>query len=129
MRIRCRRGFGEVGSFSNKDPDDDRLGTLNPLYPQGNYFGDEATLGPRNFFNVHPVLTLRPAPAVQLNAGLDFFWRHSRRDGVYAPGGMLIRATGDSRARYVATIATAPGAMSRWAQNRGECVLAAALRP
>lgn len=90
----------------DKDPDDDRLGTLNSLYPRGNYFGDEATLGPRNFFNVHPALTMRIAPKVQLNASLDFFWRHSTRDGVYAPNGMLIRGAGDSRARYVATIAS-----------------------
>jgi len=92
------------------DPNDDRLGTLNPIYPRGNYFGDEATLGPRNFFNIHPALTLRLAPRVQLNASLDFFWRHSTRDGVYAPNGMLIRAAGqadgDSRAHYVATIAS-----------------------
>jgi len=90
----------------DKDPGDGRLGSLNPLYPRGNYFGDEATLGPRNFSNIHPALTLRPAPGVQLNASLDFFWRHSTRDGVYAPNGMLIRAAGDSRARYVATIAS-----------------------
>lgn len=90
----------------DKDPDDKRLGTLNSLYPRGNYFGDEATLGPRNFFNIHPALTMRLAPRVQLNASLDFFWRHSTRDGVYAPNGMLIRPAGDSRARYVATIAS-----------------------
>jgi hypothetical protein len=90
----------------DKDTDDNRLGTLNPFYPRGNYFGDEATLGPRNFFNIHPALTLRLAPRVQLNASLDFFWRYSTRDGVYAPNGMLIRAAGDSRARYVATIAS-----------------------
>ena len=90
----------------DKDPHDDRLGTLNPFYPRGNYFGDEATLGPRNFFNIHPALSLKVAPRVQLNASLDFFWRHSTRDGVYAPNGMLFRAAGDSRARYVATIAS-----------------------
>lgn len=90
----------------DKDPADRRLGTLNPLYPRGNYFGDEATLGPRNFFNVHPALTLRPAPRVRVNASLDLFWRNSLRDGVYAPNGMLIRAAGESRARYVATIAS-----------------------
>ena len=90
----------------DKDPGDDRLGTVNPLYPRGNYFGDEATLGPRNFFNIHPALTMRLAPRVQLNASLDFFWRHSIRDGVYAPNGMLIRPAGDSHARYVATIAS-----------------------
>lgn len=90
----------------DKAPDDGRLATANPIYPRGNYFGDEATLGPRNFFNIHPALTLRPAPGVQLNASLDFFWRYSTRDGVYAPNGMLIRAAGDSRSRYVATIAS-----------------------
>jgi hypothetical protein len=90
----------------DKDPGDNRLETLNPLYPRGNYFGDEATLGPRNFFNIHPALTLQPSPAVQLNAGVDFFWRYSTRDGVYAPNGMLIRPAGDSRARHVATIAS-----------------------
>lgn len=100
----------------DKDPGDNRLATLNSLYPRGNYFGDEATLGPRNFFNIHPMLTLRPAPQVQLNASLDFFWRHSIRDGVYAPGGMLIRAAGDSRARYVATIASLGAA---WAPAPG----------
>lgn len=41
-----------------------------------------------------------------MSASLDFFWRQSTRDGVYAPSGMLIRAPGDSRARYVATIAS-----------------------
>jgi hypothetical protein len=90
----------------DKDPHDHRLGTLNPFYPRGNYFGDEATLGPRNFFNLHPALALWPAPGVQLNASLDFFWRYSPRDGVYAPNGMLLGATGDSRARHVATIAS-----------------------
>ncbi|MEL1263520.1 alginate export family protein [Pseudoxanthomonas putridarboris] len=95
-----------AGASGDKDPDDDRFGTLNPLYPRGNYFGDEATLGPRNFFNIHPAMTLRLAPQVSLNASLDFFWRHSTRDGVYAPNGMLIRPAGESRARYVATIAS-----------------------
>ncbi len=90
----------------DKDSHDDRLGTVNPLYPRGNYFGDEATLGPRNFFNIHPALTLQLSPQVELDASLDFFWRHSTRDGVYAPNGMLIVPAGDSRARYVATIAS-----------------------
>jgi len=100
----------------DRDPDDNRLGTLNPLYPRGNYFGDEATLGPRNFFNLHPALTAQLTPRVQLNASLDFFWRHSTRDGIYAPNGSLIASAAGSRARHVATIvslgvdvAAAPG--------------------
>ncbi len=103
---RPRAGLLLAVASGDKDPGDDRLGTLNPFYPRGNYFGDEATLGPRNFFNIHPALTMQLAPGVQLNASLDFFWRHSTRDGVYAPNGMLLRPAGDSRARYVATIAS-----------------------
>lgn len=91
----------------DKDPGDQRLDAVNALYPRGNYFGDEATLGPRNFFNIHPALGLRLAPRVQLNASLDLFWRQSTRDGVYAPNGTLIRGADNSRARYVATIVSA----------------------
>jgi hypothetical protein len=90
----------------DRDPDDDRLGTLNPLYPRGNYFGDEATLGPRNFYNLHPALAMRLSSLVRLNASLDFFWRYSTRDSVYAPNGLLIVPAGDSHARHVATIAS-----------------------
>src|SRR5690606_36557634 len=107
--------FGEVAgqprlallvavASGDRDPDDNRLGTLNPLYPRGNYFGDEATLGPRNFFNIHPTLTAQLTPRVQLDASLDFFWRHSTHDGIYAPNGAVIAFAGESRARHVATI-------------------------
>jgi hypothetical protein len=112
----------------DKDPGDRRLGTANPLYPRGNYFGDEATLGPRNFFNVHPALKLQPVQGLQLNASLDFFWRNSLRDGVYAPNGMLIRAAGDSRARYVATIASV-GATRTFDPRWSATAVAAYARP
>lgn len=105
-----------AAASGDKDPGDNRLGTLNAFYPRGNYFGDEATLGPRNFFNIHPALGMRIAPGVQLNASLDFFWRHSTRDGVYAPNGSLLRPSGDSRARYVATIASLG---ATWTMARG----------
>ncbi|MGY1424798.1 alginate export family protein [Lysobacter sp. A289] len=90
----------------DRNPDDNRLGTFNPMYPRGNYFGEEATLGPRNFFNVQPTIFLHPTPRLELNASLDLFWRHSTNDGAYAPNGTLIRTPGDSSNRHVATIAS-----------------------
>lgn len=96
------RSSGHCGSTTTLAPNASNASG----YPRGNYFGDEATLGPRNFANIHPALTMRLAPRVQLNASLDFFWRYSLRDGVYAPDGTLMRAAGGSRARYVATIAS-----------------------
>ncbi len=103
---RPRLALSMAVASGDRDPDDDRLGTLNAMYPRGNYFGDEATLGPRNFFNIHPALFLRPTPQTELNASLDLFWRYSTGDGVYAPNGTMIRAPGNSNARYVATIAS-----------------------
>jgi hypothetical protein len=110
--------FALLAAIASGDdaPDDDRLGTFNALYPRGNYFGDEATLGPRNFFNIHPSLSLRPAPRIALTASLDLFWRYSVRDGVYAPNGSLLRAPGGSQARYIATIASIN---ARWSPAPG----------
>jgi hypothetical protein len=116
MAGKPRAGLLVAIASGDKDPGDGRLGTTNAFYPRGNYFGDEATLGPRNFFNIHPALAMRLAPGVQLNASLDFFWRHSNRDGVYAPNGALIRAAGNSRARYVASIASLG---ATWTLDRG----------
>ena len=100
----------------DRDPADGRLGSFNPMYPRGNYFGEEASLGPRNFFNIQPTLSLHPTRSVELTASLDLFWRHSTADGVYAPNGELVRSPGSSAARHVATIASLG---ATWAPSPG----------
>ncbi|GAB3097907.1 alginate export family protein [Lysobacter terrae] len=88
----------------DKDTHDDRLGTFNPLYPRGNYFGEDATLGPRNFINFQPTISFQPASTISVEGSVDVFWRDELADGVYAPGGALVRAPEGSRARHVATV-------------------------
>ena len=86
------------------NPDDPDLQTFNPLFPRGNYFSGLALLGPYNFFNVHPFLTLTLDENLAFTTDVNFFWRYSREDGVYAPNGQLLRAStdgGGSDARYV----------------------------
>jgi hypothetical protein len=100
----------------DRDPNDGRLGSFNPMYPRGNYFGEEASLGPRNFFNIQPALSLHPAESIELNASVDLFWRHSTADGVYAPNGQLMRAPGNSAASHVATIVSLG---ATWAPSPG----------
>lgn len=90
----------------DRDAGDARLGTFNPMYPRGNYFGEDATLGPRNFFNLQPTITFEPRADVSVEASVDVFWRQSLDDGVYAPGGALVRGPSGSRARHVATVAS-----------------------
>lgn len=96
-----RLGLGLNIASGDRDRDDAKLETFNPLFPRGNYFSELALLGPRNFYNVHPFVTLHPHPDLSLTIDLDLFWRLRRGDGIYAPGGRLLRDGDATAARHV----------------------------
>ncbi|MET4701752.1 hypothetical protein ABIE65_004800 [Constrictibacter sp. MBR-5] len=98
-----RFGLSANVASGDDDPDDSDLGTFNPLFPRGNYFSELALLGPRNFFNLHPGVTVEPADGLSLTLDVDFYWRLQRDDGIYGPGGGLLRAGTGSDARHVGT--------------------------
>jgi hypothetical protein len=93
------------------------MGTFNPLFPKGNYFGVLATTGPGpiNFIDVHPHLEIAPFHNVCLSADWIFQWRQSLEDGVYSVPGSLIRPADGSRARFVGN---RPGMEIQWQKNR-----------
>jgi hypothetical protein len=95
----------------------DSLGTFNPLFPKGNYFGVLATTGPGpiNFIDVHPHVETALPHDVSLSVDWIVQWRQSLADGVYAVPGFLIRAGNDSQARFVGH---RPGTEIRWQANR-----------
>ena len=100
------RSYPRVGlradiASGDRDPNDPDLETFNPLFPRGNYFNELANLGPRNFFDVHPFLTLEALQPLTLTADWNFYWRQSVEDGIYGPSGNLIRSPEGSRSRYV----------------------------
>jgi hypothetical protein len=78
------------------------LGTFNPLFPRGAYFGPKLTMfGPFNMIDAHPVLMFSPLPSISCDLDAAWFWRESLEDGLYQIGGALIRPSGGSRARYI----------------------------
>ena len=93
------------------------LGTFNPLFPKGDYFGVLATTGPGpiNFIDIHPRVEGTFPHDVTASFDWIFQWRESLEDGVYAVPGFLIRAADGSRARYVGN---RPGTQIRWQANR-----------
>src|SRR3984885_5713743 len=102
---------------SGDDPRTNTLGTFNPLFPKGDYFGVLATAGPGpiNFIDVHPhVETALPH---NVTASIDWIlqWRESLLDGVYSVPGFLIIPAGKSNARFVGH---RPGTEVRWQANR-----------
>jgi len=96
-----RLGLGLNLASGDRDRGDADLETFNPLFPRGNYFSELALLGPRNFYNVHPFLTVHPRADLSLTVDLDLFWRLRRGDGIYAPGGRLLRDGDATAARHV----------------------------
>ena len=60
-------------------------------------------LGPRNFYNLHPFLTVNLTDRLAITADVDFFWRLQTEDGIYSPGGQLLRSGAGSDARFVGT--------------------------
>jgi hypothetical protein len=88
---------------SGDNPKTNTLGTFNPLFPIGNYFGVIADTGPGpiNFRDLHPRVLTDWGHGVTVSTDWVFYWRQSLNDGVYSVPGMLIRASGDSNARFV----------------------------
>jgi Alginate export len=110
--------FSVKADISSGDhPRSNTLGTFNPIYPKGNYFGVLATTGPGpiNFIDVHPHIETALPHNVSVSADWIFQWRQSLEDGVYAVPGFLIRAADGSQARFVGH---RPGTEIRWQANR-----------
>jgi len=101
---------------SGDDPRRNTLGTFNPLFPKGNYFGVIATAGPGpiNFIDLHPHVETALPHDVTASFDWIFQWRESLRDGVYSVPGFLIIPAGKSDARFVGH---RPGTELRWQAN------------
>lgn len=109
--------FSAKADISSGDhPTSNTLGTFNPLFPKGNYFGVLATTGPGpiNFIDVHPHVELALPHDVSVSADWIVQWRQSLEDGVYAVPGFLIRPAEGSKARFVGD---RPGTEIRWQAN------------
>lgn len=85
----------------DRNPDDPRLQTLNPLFPRGKYFGALTPIGPRNLIHVHPSVTIHPRRDVAFSLSGVAYWRESIRDGIYAIPGLLARSGRESDARFI----------------------------
>ena len=68
------------------------LGTFNPLFPTGYYFG-QGTIslnGPSNLIQVDLQITLQLTDSVRVAADDNIFWRTSLRDGIYSLASNLL---------------------------------------
>jgi hypothetical protein len=66
------------------------LQTFRPIVFRGNYSGEAAFLQLSNIIKVHPGVDLHLRRDIYLWLDFPFFWRMSRGDGLYSPGGFLV---------------------------------------
>ena len=85
----------------DRDKNDDRLGTFDPMFPKGKYFGELSPIGPYNIMNLHPDLEFDLGHGVSVDLVGIAYWRESLGDGVYGIPGNLLRASNGSTARFV----------------------------
>jgi hypothetical protein len=96
-------GLREAYLSGDQNPHDHTLGTFNPMFPLGGYFGENSVYGPFNLVNFHPVVGANFGSGWTLGLAFILFWRASLGDGLYDLAGNLLRGDGGSRARHVVT--------------------------
>ena len=102
-----RFGLRADVASGDRDPSAHRLGTFNPLYGRGDYYGEVNLFGAANLRDVRPSLDFYLGRKVDITVDSFFLWRDSVRDGLYTPDLTPAVPASDSRARYVGTLRAA----------------------
>ncbi len=88
-----RLGIQVDAASGDTHPGDSRIGTFNPLFPNGYYFALAGYTGYTNLIHIKPSLTLKPNSKLTLLAGVGLQWRETTADAVYAQGSAVVPGT------------------------------------
>ncbi|WP_322095389.1 alginate export family protein [Paraburkholderia bannensis] len=88
-----RIGLQVDAASGDRHPGDGRVGTFNPLFPNGYYFTLAGYTGYSNLIHVKPSITLKPSANLALLGALGFQWRETTGDAVYQQGSQVVPGT------------------------------------
>ncbi|NLP64804.1 alginate export family protein [Paraburkholderia sacchari] len=88
-----RIGLQVDAASGDRHPKDGRIGTFNPLFPNGYYFTLAGYTGYSNLIHVKPSITLKPSANLALLGALGFQWRATTGDAVYQQGSQVVPGT------------------------------------
>lgn len=83
------------------DPTDGELGTFDPLFPKGLYFGDLTLVGPSNLIHLDPELLWQIDEEWSAELSTALYWRQNLGDGIQGIAGNTLRPVGGSRSRFI----------------------------
>jgi len=90
----------DAGS-GDKDPNDGRLQTFNPLFPKGAYFNESGLTSWSNLIAIRPSLGLSPTKAISLEVSYLDRARQTGGDAVYLQPSVVLPGSLASRAKAV----------------------------
>jgi len=88
-----RIGVQIDSASGDRHPGDGRVGTFNPLFPNGYYFTLAGYTGYANLIHIKPSVTLKPSSRLSLLAAVGFQWRETTGDAVYQQGSAVVPGT------------------------------------
>jgi hypothetical protein len=102
-----RFGFRAVAYSGDHNPSSHNVGTFNSIFEKGPYFSYAQLFARRNLVALQPSADLKLGKSVSMKFNPAFFWRESTSDGLYSVSNSLIVSGSKSKARYIATQASA----------------------
>jgi hypothetical protein len=127
MRLQPQIGATALVASGNHGNSKSDMGTLNPLFPTGFYFGQGgiSLLGPSNLMAIGPRIGLQVTKSLSVIADNNVFWRTSLKDGLYSLGVTLLVSGQGNSERYVGS---QPSVGVYWKASRHLSVSAAYAR-
>jgi hypothetical protein len=95
-----RLGLQVDAASGDRRPGDGRLGTFNPLFPNGSYFTLAGYAGYVNVIHLKPSLTLRPARRLKVQIAGAAQWRETTGDAVYTQPNVPVPGTAGRPGKY-----------------------------
>jgi hypothetical protein len=87
----------------DRDANDPRLQSFNPLFPGNSYSGAVGLLGPTNLTDFTPAVTVSPRSDFTIGFEAPSYWRTSTADGVYATDLRVLFRPEIGEGKYVGT--------------------------
>jgi hypothetical protein len=101
-----RLGFKADALSGDRNLQNNRLGTFNPLYPALQYYSQAGLFAPANLLSLQPSITLDLARDASVNVEWGSLWRESKADAFYQPAVEPVLGTATAE-RYIGYEASA----------------------
>jgi hypothetical protein len=100
-----RVGLQFDAASGDSDSHDSRMGTFNPLFPNGSYLTLAGYTGYTNFIHLKPSLTLSPVDTLTVMLAVAAQWRQTTADAVYTQPDIPVAGTAGRGGAYTGSYA------------------------